>query len=125
MGWSVGYDDGWGRDVGYGVPAYCDHPCCNKEINRGLGYVCCGEQIYGGSDGCGLFFCEKHRSIGGKCERCNENKAPFDAKQDHPAWINWKLSDESWQMWRDENPSIVRELADWAGTHEQIELEDK
>lgn len=26
MGWSIGYDDKWFRDIGYGVPAYCDHP---------------------------------------------------------------------------------------------------
>lgn len=28
MGWSVGYDDNWKRDIGYGVPALCDYPDC-------------------------------------------------------------------------------------------------
>ena len=26
MSWAVGYDENWKRDVGYGVPSYCDHP---------------------------------------------------------------------------------------------------
>ena len=60
MGWSLGWDQRWNRDVGYGVPAYCDHPDCNEEIDRGLSYVCGGEP-FGGEDGCGLYFCEKHR----------------------------------------------------------------
>ena len=36
MSWSIGYDDNWDRDIGYGVPAYCDHPGCNEEIDRGF-----------------------------------------------------------------------------------------
>ena len=55
MGWSLGYDSNWNRDIGYGVPAYCDHPYCNEEIDRGLSYVC-GDALYGGDRGCGLFF---------------------------------------------------------------------
>ena len=43
MGWSIGFDTRWNRDIGYGVPAYCDHPGCNKEIDRGLSHVCGGE----------------------------------------------------------------------------------
>lgn len=59
MSWAIGYDDHWHRDVGYGVPATCDHPGCQKLIDRGLAYVC-GGQPYGGDDGCDLFFCEDH-----------------------------------------------------------------
>ena len=29
MGWSIGYDTNWKRDIGYGVPAKCDHPRCD------------------------------------------------------------------------------------------------
>lgn len=58
MGWSLGYDDNWKRDIGYGVPSTCDHPSCNEEINRGLAHVC-GGQPPGGEFGCGLFFCAK------------------------------------------------------------------
>ena len=37
MGWSLGYDGRWKRDIGYGVPAVCDFPGCNEEIDRGCG----------------------------------------------------------------------------------------
>lgn len=50
MGWSIGYDNNWKRDIGYGVPATCDHPDCNEEIDRGLAYVC-GNEPRGGEDG--------------------------------------------------------------------------
>ena len=111
MGWSIGYDDNWERDIGYGVPAYCDHPDCNEEIDRGLSYVC-GEEPYGGERGCGLYFCSKHLRYGcgtELCERCYPRiKKPFKPKPDHPEWIHWKLTDESWKQWRDENPEKVK-----------------
>ena len=116
MGWSIG--DFNGRDIGYGVPATCDHPGCGVMIDRGLSYVC-GGQPYGGKDGCGLFFCQDHLDYsdneavtGQLCERClNPDKAgnvtPFDETPDVPQWIRHKLTDESWQRWRDENPDEV------------------
>jgi hypothetical protein len=115
MGWEIGYDDKWKRDIGYGVPAYCDHPGCNAEIDRGLAYVCGNEQPYGGDDGCGLFFCSEHLTYhekrGRVCECCADHrKTPFTAKPDHPDWINWKLTDDSWQQWRDENPEEVAKI---------------
>ncbi len=117
MGWSIGYDSNWDRDIGYGVPAYCDHPGCDKEINRGLSYVCGGEP-YGGEYGCGLFFCADHQLLavneeqryGFICERCDEDKDPFEPKPEHPTWINHVLTDSSWQQWRDENPDKVEKL---------------
>lgn len=36
MGWSIGFDTRWKRDIGYGVPAECDHPTCGAQIDRGL-----------------------------------------------------------------------------------------
>lgn len=108
MGWSIGYDSKWGRDIGYGVPAYCDHPGCTEEIDRGLGYVCGGEP-YGGDKGCGLFFCSHHAFMPySRCTRCKNYKKPYPAKPDHPEWIQWKLTDESWAEWRQENPEFVR-----------------
>lgn len=104
MSWAVGYDQNWKRDIGYGVPAYCDHPECNEEIHRGLAYVC-GDAPYGGEHGCGLFFCETHSLYAGwarACERCADNKEPFNAKPDHPTWTHHKMTDPSWQAWRDE-----------------------
>jgi len=110
MGWAVGYDSKWDRDIGYGVPAYCDHPMCSKEINRGLGYVC-GAEPYGGDQGCGLYFCCEHQDFPDQiCERCANGKEPFEPSPDHPDWINHKLTDESWNQWREENPEEVKKL---------------
>ncbi len=117
MGWALGYDHNWGRDIGYGVPAYCDHPDCNEEIDRGLAYVC-GSEPYGGERGCGLYFCPKHllihqtrQGFKGLCERCApRRKKPFAPKPDHPEWIKHKLTDPSWEQWRKENPGEVVKL---------------
>jgi len=113
MGWSIGFDSNWKRDVGYGVPAYCDHPECSEVIDRGFTYVCGGD-IYGGERGCGLYFCARHMYLPMRrpqmCERCEKRRKPFDAKPDHPDWINLKLTDESWRQWRDENPELVSAL---------------
>jgi hypothetical protein len=107
MGWSIGFDDKWQRDVGYGVPAVCDFPGCDEAINRGLGYVCGGEP-YGGDRGCGLFFCSKHCGV--LCERCTKGLEPFEPKPDTKEWIKWKLTDPSWKNWRDENPTLVEKI---------------
>lgn len=116
MGWSVGYDTKWNRDIGYGVPAYCDHPGCMAEIDRGLGYVCGGEP-YGGEHGCGLYVCSDHYEHAGDrrdnarlCRACRYGKDWYTPTPDHPDWIKHKLTDESWQQWRDENPAEVASL---------------
>jgi hypothetical protein len=117
MGWSLGYDSNWNRDIGYGVPAICDHPKCKEEIDRGLGHVCGGEP-YGGEHGCGLFFCEKHlfyHSFRGDrpsfvCERCDKYKKPFKPKPNSLKWIRHKLLDPSWNDWRVTNPHEVKKL---------------
>lgn len=115
MGWSIGWDRNWKRDIGYSVPAYCDHPSCNEVIDRGLSYVC-GGQPYGGDRGCGLYFCEKHRHLHARlpqlCERCSNRKKPFQPKADHPRWIEWKLTDESWEQWRKDNQDLVKQMRD-------------
>lgn len=112
MGWEIGFDDKWKRDIGYGVPAFCDHPGCTEKIDRGLAYVCGGEP-YGGDRGCGLFFCYTHlrmTSKGQLCKKCKNGKQPFEPKREHPDWINWKLTDPSWEQWRNENPEEVKKL---------------
>jgi hypothetical protein len=109
MGWAVGFDSKWKRDIGYGVPATCDFPGCGAAIDRGLAYVCGGEP-YGGEHGCGLYFCGEHMWVGGErqqCERCSEGKPPFEPTPDTAKWIAWKLTDSSWERWRDENPEAV------------------
>jgi hypothetical protein len=109
MGWSVGFDSNWHRDIGYGVPAVCDYPGCEEAIDRGLGYVCGGEP-YGGEHGCGLYFCGEHLTYAEDherqvCERCAGGQQPFDPVPDTAEWLNWKLTDESWAEWRRQNPA--------------------
>jgi hypothetical protein len=111
MGWSIWYDSYHKRDVGYGVPATCDNPGCNKKIDRGLAYICCGQQISGGEEGCGLFFCYDHATPGEhKCARCATGKPRFKAKADRSIWIRHKLSHGSWREWREENPMEVARM---------------
>lgn len=113
MGWSLGFDTKWNRDIGYGVPAYCDHPGCTEEIDRGLAYVCCASQPYGGEHGCGRYYCGKHEA--NKWEGSGEDGEEDETQvcghadddyisPDHHEWIRHKRTDESWQQWRDENP---------------------
>ena len=110
MSWAIGFDHRWNRDIGYGVPAWCDHPGCQETIDRGLSFVC-GREPYGGEKGCGLYFCGRHHGgPNGLCRRCDKQKASFEAKPEHPEWIRFKLADESWQCWRDENPADVERL---------------
>lgn len=129
MGWSLGFIGG--RDVGYGVPAWCEHPKCKKKIDRGLSFACGGfpDSEYG----CGLFFCDQHMTYatiydGDEtvqcCEPCayrNEHSeddyktfpATFEQKPDHPQWIRWKLKDKSWAEWRENNAEEVQDMKDF------------
>lgn len=112
MGYAV-YDVD-GRDAGYGVPSLCDHPDCSERIDRGLSYIC-GDEPASDSRGCNRYFCEKHATytptLGRLCERCYPcRKAPFPPKPDVPEWMRWKLDDESWGRWREENPEEVVKL---------------
>lgn len=110
MGWSIGYDSKWKRDIGYGVPSICDHPKCNKEIDRGLGYVC-GDDVRGGEHGCGLFFCGEHSylhsfkdgEVASVCKRCDTYRMPYNPKPDTEEWINHKNTHPSWKEWREKN----------------------
>ena len=136
MGWSIGYDNEWSRDIGYGVPATCDHPGCTESIDRGLYYVC-GDEPRGGNKGCGLFFCDEHLLINDKgiqlCERCINAEKPFDARPDVAEPVDSCLRDgeivlhdgtiipvskekvkesmsESWKQWRRENTKETIEI---------------
>jgi hypothetical protein len=119
MGYSV-YQVGhrWG---GYGVPATCEHPDCNKEIDRGIAFACGGEPF--SEHGCDRYFCYKHLiyhqfNMGGGrecvqvCERCAKRKSPFPYKPERPEWIKHLLTDDSWEEWRKQNPDAVKELKD-------------
>lgn len=99
MGWQIGYDDKWKRDIGYGVPAFCDEPGCGEVIDRGLGYVCRGNEV------CGLFFCGEH----GGAECTHEN---YTATPEHPDWIRHKETDPSWAEWRTERDATAARPGD-------------
>ena len=109
MGWSIGFDSNWNRDIGYSVPAICDHPKCNKKIYRGLANVCGGEP-YGGEIGCGLYFCYEHLMFGRSnespqlCPKCfRYDHKTYKPKPELPEWIDWKMRHESWKKWREQN----------------------
>lgn len=115
MGWSIGWDSNWKRDIGYGVPAECDHPKCHEKIDRGLSFVCGGEP-YGGEYGCGLFFCAGHLlmcpkrdgSIVQLCPKCaSYRKTAYKPKADAPEWIRHKATDPSWAEWREQQRKEV------------------
>lgn len=110
MSWAIGYDTYYERDIGYGVPAYCDYPDCKRKIDRGLAYVCCNQQPYGGDEGCGLYFCSQHTNRLGQCDRCVRTLEHYTPSEDHPEWVEHKLIHESWQEWRDCNPERVEEM---------------
>lgn len=103
MSWAVGFSDRWQRDIGYGVPSWCDHPGCYETIDRGLAYTC-GDLYPEENGGCGLVFCSKHHFLGESnyfvCERCLEGKKPFEPSLDTDEWIKHKLKDKSWGPWR-------------------------
>jgi len=117
----------WG---GYGVPAICEYPDCNKKIDRGMSYACGGEPF--SECGCDRYFCEKHRIYTGfktdgdggvcdhledcdctfveVCERCAKGEAPFPYKPEVKKWIRHLLKDKSWAEWRKKNPKEVTNL---------------
>lgn len=110
MSWSIGFDTRWQRDIGYGVPAECDHPECHEQIDRGLSHVC-GGGAYGEERGCGLYFCEKHHSNRWElCDRCAKRRNPFTPKPDVLKWLYFKMTDESWEEWRKENHLTPEEV---------------
>lgn len=106
MSWAVGNGDN-NRDIGYGVPAICDHPKCNVEIDRGMGYRCESTRFSGKEAGCGLYFCMAHGG-GSLCKRCDTYKPSYKPKLDAIEWIYWKLKDESWAKWRKDNADTVK-----------------
>lgn len=116
MGYAV-YMDADARDAGvtrwagYGVPGICDYPTCSREINRGLGFKCERRYVEGDGgeelevEGCGLYFCLDHLPAG-----CPDGHDTFTPKPDTAEWVQWMLTDESWETWRQENPETVAQL---------------
>jgi hypothetical protein len=112
MSWAVGFDPDRNRFIGYGVPAYCDHPGCNVTIDRGISHTC-GDYPGGGEHGCGLHFCGEHlHRYPQVCSACANEQKAFPPSQEHPTWSHHLLTDETWADWRAENAETVRQLFD-------------
>lgn len=128
MGYAI-YEVG-NRWAGYGVTATCEHPDCDKEIDRGMSFACGGEPR--SEYGCDRYFCENHRTytvfkdgkpseddeeddcddeaIACVCERCAKGEDEFDYKPEHPEWVYHLLNHYSWAEWRSKHPDTVAEL---------------
>lgn len=88
MGWANCGEDSQGRPIGYAHEATCDHPGCDKPIDRGLAHACGGMHGDCGGEACEKYFCGDHLfyvdpeamsfnelSAGQLCESCyNEAK---------------------------------------------------
>ena len=117
MGYAVyedrdAHDRGVERWAGYGVPAICDQPGCDEEIDRGMGFKCgdLGEDNFGehrGGDcmGCGLYFCRAH-AFG--------DHRGITPKPDTAEWERHILTDDSWAQWRAENPERTEAMRERA-----------
>lgn len=96
MGWANCGTDSNGRPIGYAHSATCDHPGCDKKIDRGLSYVC-GDMHGEDEVSCERYFCPEHLSglarhcdgqvvsVCAECEalwrkECPEEAAAFDAE---------------------------------------------
>lgn len=110
MSWAIGFDSNWDRDIGYGVPAKCDHPECGADIDRGLSYVC-GNAPQGGNHGCGLYFCADHlRGYRHLCAHCEaEDGLTFEPTRDTLEWVKHKMTHPSWARYREDNPEWVEQ----------------
>ncbi len=62
MGWGNCGHDKLGRPIGYYHLGTCDHPGCNKPIDRGLDYACGG--MHGNDEySCDKYFCHDHLRV--------------------------------------------------------------
>lgn len=106
MGYAV-YEDrpaldyGVERWAGYGVPAVCDYPECDTEIDRGMGFRCSENAM--GKKSCEMHFCPEHLYD----HKSHKHSVP---KPDTAEWEAHVLADESWAEWRDQNPEKVASM---------------
>ena len=62
MGWADCGSDRNGRPIGYAFEAKCDHPGCDKDIDRGLDFACGG--MHGEDEySCEKYYCWDHRDF--------------------------------------------------------------
>ncbi len=82
MGWGNGVATD-GKKIGYNVLAKCEHPGCEKDIDRGLAFAC-GDNHEGGEDYCDGYFCYEHLLMTLAGQRCPEcaRLVPEDEEDD-------------------------------------------
>lgn len=103
MGWGDCGEDSKGRPIGYVHEATCDHPGCDKKIDRGLSYACGdmhGETEYG----CEKYFCSEHR------ENIVEDEGDFNHICDG---CKKELIDSGEWVEHPEEGTIIRKPDDW------------
>lgn len=125
MGYSIGWDSANNRWKGYGVPCTCEHPECDKKVDRSMDCLC---------EGCGLAFCGDHNTFN-FCERCLDEDAldddeeelsaiegaiPFPLKPEHPEWLDHLRKDPSWAEWRKGNIALLEQ---WEAAAQQTQGE--
>lgn len=115
----------------YWVPAICEHPECNEEIDRGVSHACWWEPF--SEHWCDRYFCSKHLEWVGinndwtrlkedhtdeeydradhpsLCERCEKWESPFPYKKETKERVSHILSHESWEERRKENTEMVKD----------------
>lgn len=93
----------WSADrwAGERVPALCDWPTCNAEIDRGQGHRCVEHDD--SLDGCDLFFCATHKTF----TTVHDLIRP---KPDLGSWELVALTDDAWSTWRREHTEEVAQL---------------
>jgi len=134
--WYSVYEIWNNRFWGYWVSTICEHPDCNKEIDRWMSYACWWEPF--SEKWCDRYFCEKHTNYvefdsmwdmikeeskedkqGNECyplcERCAKNEEPFNYKPESKEWLEHIISDESWEIWREKNPKILKTYKEQLG----------
>lgn len=91
----------WSADrwAGSRVPALCDWPTCDAEINRGRAHRCVD---HAGEDGCELFFCPRHLVQ----STVHDLIRP---KPDPGRWELMILTDDTLEPWRQEHPAEVEQ----------------
>ncbi len=52
----------------------------------------------------------RYKGLPKLCKRCSDRKKPFEPKDDIKEWVEFKLTDQSWEEWRKENVEEVNRL---------------
>lgn len=112
----MGYEVYWynNRWQGYGVPAYCDYEGCYNKIDRGLGWAYSQED----EEPPYIFCCETHDMI-------NLEDFKFEEGKEHPEWLEWILTHDSWEEWRKQNLFTIEKYKKMLDEYNQNKLKQE